>query len=369
MRLINIYEVAENNIVAQNIFSAKGTLLVKEGAAITPKIINTLNANNILSIYVTDELTEKIKDEMNLHEAFDLQDVIDPHLRRSFNQTIKKRFDIFKKSKGLSRYSDEGLDLVNQITDIAQTIVGELTIKKDPLVTLTDIKHLDIYDYEHSVNTAVLSVLTGLSMGWSEADLIILAQGALLMNIGNELILEAIKSKTTPLTTDELNMLKKHPEIGRELLSDNTILNAHVKNIVLNHHERMDGSGYPKKLKGHQIDKYSKVIMISDVYDAMTSDRSYRKAFSPNEALEYIMGGSAFFDYKSALSFSRNIVPYPVGEFVALSNGDIGIVIGNNKHMPLRPIVRVLSGLHINALVDLSTNTKMVITRKAKQPY
>lgn len=369
MRLVNIYEILPEDIVAQNVFAANGSLLVKAGMTINAKLVKVLNSNKIMSIYVTDALTEQIKTELNLEDRFDLQDVIDPHLRRTFNQDIKKRFEAFKKSKGLSRYSEEGNDLIEMVNHIAGKIVDELTIKKDPMVSLTDIKHLDIYDYEHSVNTAVLSVLTGLNMGYSEKDLLVLAKGSLLMNIGNEFVMQSINKKAEPLTDDELALLKKHTEVGRELLADNTTLEGHVKNVVLNHHERLDGSGYPRGIKGGAIDKYSKVVMIADVYDAMTSDRVHRKAYSPNEALEFIMGASWLFDFRAATAFTRNIIPYPVGEYIALSNGDTGLVIDNNKNLPLRPVIRVLEGLHINQLVDLSKATDLVITRKVKRPY
>lgn len=366
MRLINIYEVSPDDIVAQNVYASNGTLLVKKGVPISIKVINNLNTHKIYSVYVTDAFTENLVKSLNLEEVFDLKDVIDPHMRRSFNQEIRKRFEIFKKTKGLGRYSSQGSRLLQGVEEISHKIVDELVLKNDPLVSLSDIKQLDIYDYQHSVNTAVLSVLTGLKLGMSEQDLNILAQGSLLMNIGNEFIIETVKKKKEKLTQDEFEVLKKHTEIGREILADQTILSGHVKNIVLNHHERMNGSGYPRGLKGKDIDVYSKIVMVADVYDAMTSDRPHRKAFSPNEALEYIMGATSIFDYDVTMAFSRNIIPYPVGEFVALSNGDVALVIGNNKSLPLRPVVRVITGIHINALIDLSENRQLVILRKVK---
>lgn len=369
MRLVNIFEVSPDDYIAQNVFSANGSLIVKSGTPVSVKVITTLNNHKIFSVYVTDEVTERIIEALNLGDDFELKDVIDPHLRRSFNQTMKVQYELFKKSKGFGRYNEAGADFIDGIRGIAEKIVQELMMSKDPVVSLSDIKHMDVYDYEHSVNTAVLSVLTGLNMGFNESDLMILAIGALLMNIGHEFILDQIKDKKERLTPEELDLLRRHPEIGREILSDRTSLSAYVKNIVLNHHERMNGSGYPRGLKGHEIDKYSRIVMIADVYDAMTSDRSHRKAYSPNEAIEYLMAATQLYDYTSLLSFTRNIVPYPVGEFVALDNGDIGLIIGNNKHLPLRPLVRVTEGLHINQLVDLAINKNMVITRRVKRPW
>lgn len=369
MRLINIFEVSPDDYIAQNVYSAAGSLIVKSGSPVSVKVINTLNNHKIFSVYVTDELTEKIIQELNLGDDFELKDVIDPALRRSFNQTLKDQFESFKKSKGIGRYNDSGADFITSVQAISKRIVEELMLSKSTGVSLSDIKHLDVYDYEHSVNTAVLSVLTGLNMGFNESDLMILAQGSLLMNIGNEFILDQIKNKKDKLTPQELDLLRRHPEIGREILSDRTSINAYVKNIVLNHHERMNGSGYPRGLQGADIDKYSRIVMIADVYDAMTSDRTHRKSYTPNEAIEYLMAATNLYDFPSLIAFTRNIVPYPIGEYVALDNGDVGLVIGNNKHLPLRPLIRVTEGLHINQLVDLAVNTNMVITRRVKRPW
>ena len=160
-------------------------------------------------------------------------------------------------------------------------------------------------------------------------------------------------------------MLFRSPELSRQLLNDNTLANAFVKNIVLKHHERMNGSGYPMGLKSSEIDKYTKIVMIADVYDAMTSDRPYRKAYTPNEALEYIMGPSNLFDPDSAYAFSRYILPYPPGELVELSGGSTALVIGTNEHMPLRPVVRVIMGVNRNEVIDLKERRNIVILRKA----
>ena len=158
--------------------------------------------------------------------------------------------------------------------------------------------------------------------------------------------------------------MQSHPEISRQLLNDNTQANAFIKNIVLKHHERMDGSGYPNKLKAHEIDKYTKIVMIADVYDAMTSDRPHRKAHTPSDAIEYIMGPSNLFDHDSAFAFSRNIVPYPPGDLVELSDGSVALVLNSNELMPLRPVVRVISGSKMNEVIDLKKQYNIVIKKR-----
>ena len=364
MRWVSIDEIPENSLVARPVYTSSGSMLLKEATPITDKVIRALKNQDILSIYITDALTESIKEEMNLEDEFDLKDVIDPTLRRKFNQELIGSISTFKKSKGLSTFSAEGENLINRVTEISKNIVSELMFRKDRQVTLVDVKHLDIYDSEHAVNTAILSVIVGLNLGFSEKELMYLAQGALLMNISNELLEPLITNKAGIYTEDDHSIIHSHPELSRQLLNDNTQANAFVKNIVLKHHERMNGSGYPNKLKAPDIDKYTKVVMIADVYDAMTSDRRHRKAHTPSETLEYIMGPSNLFDHESAFAFSRSIVPYPPGDMVELSDGSIALVLNSNELMPLRPVVRVLVGNQRNEIIDLKTRYNVVIKKR-----
>ena len=364
MRLVNIFEIPENAILARSVYTSSGSMLLKEDTVITDKAIRALQNQDIHSIYITDPITESIKKEMNLDDEFDLKDVIDPLLRRKFNTELKEGISSFKRAKGISNFSKEGENLMRQVEDISQTIVSEILLRKDRQITLVDVKHLDIYDYEHSVNTAILSVIIGISFGFSEKELLNMSQGALLMNISNELLEPFITSKNEQLSQTDYNIIRSHPELSRELLTDNTQANAFVKNIVLKHHERMDGSGYPKGLKANDIDKYTKIVMIADVYDAMTSDRPYRKAYTPNEALEYIMAAGHLFDYESAYAFSRHIIPYPPGDLVELSDRSIALVLSSNELMPLRPIIRVLSGTYINQVIDLKSKYNIVIKKR-----
>jgi len=364
MRLLNIFDIPPNSYIASNVYTSNGGMLLKENTPVTDKIIKILEKQEIYSVYITDELSEKIKEELQLENEFDLKDVIDPVIRRKFNLSLKESISTFKKVKGLSSFSTDGEQLLNQVDSISKGIISEIMTKKERRISLVDVKHLDVYDYEHALNTAILSIVIGLGMGFLEKELEYMAQASLLMNISNELLNPLLTGKDVNLSEEDYSVIKSHPELSRKLLSDNTKANAFVKNIVLKHHERMDGSGYPHGLKSSEIDKYTKIVMIADVYDALTADRSYRKAFTPNEALEYIMGPSNLFDYESAFVFSRHIVPYPPGELVELSGGSLALVLNNNDQMPLRPIVRVIVGINRNEIIDLKTRRNIVINKR-----
>jgi HD-GYP domain-containing protein (c-di-GMP phosphodiesterase class II) len=111
---------------------------------------------------------------------------------------------------------------------------------------------------------------------------------------------------------------------------------------ILDHHEKYDGGGYPNNLKGDKISLYGRIISVADVYDALTSDRSYRKALLPSDAMEYIMGSTTtLFDPNVVKVFVKKIAAYPIGTCVKLSNGLTGIVVQNYENFCMRPRIRI----------------------------
>lgn len=152
-----------------------------------------------------------------------------------------------------------------------------------------------------------------------------------------------ITTKREALTLEEKKQILSHPVLGYQYIKEQFFLSAYVKSIVLQHHEQIDGTGYPGRRFGNEINQIAQIIGIADVYDAMTSDRPYRRAVSPKEALEFIVGnkGKKYF-YEVAEAFISRITPYPRGTLVMLSSGFPAVVEDLNDHFPLRPIVKVI---------------------------
>ncbi|NFG63514.1 HD-GYP domain-containing protein, partial [Clostridium botulinum] len=189
-----------------------------------------------------------------------------------------------------------------------------------------------------------------------------LCSGALRHDRGKTFIDKDILLKPGKLTPEEFDVIKKHPERGYNFLSNLYNINSNSKLIILQHHERVDGLGYPFGLSENKINYMAKIVSIADVYDALTSDRPYKRAMYPGDALEYIMSNSGtFFDYEMVKVFSRVIIPFPNGTIVCLSNGDVGIVEETFPNYPLRPQIKILKsdnkkiiGSRINLLTELS---------------
>ncbi len=205
------------------------------------------------------------------------------------------------------------------------------------LVNMIDLKVFDDYTYSHSVNVAVLSIIIGVTMGLGRKELTKLGLGALLHDIGKVFIDKDIVNKPGKLTDEEFSSMKMHSKLGYDYVRDRFQLPVKSYVAVLDHHERYDGSGYPNSKKGDEISDFGKMIALADVYDALTSERPYRKALPPSEAMEYIMGNSqVHFDPELVKVFSRKVAPYPVGTLVKLSNGMTGLVVENYEAFCLR---------------------------------
>jgi HD-GYP domain-containing protein (c-di-GMP phosphodiesterase class II) len=189
--------------------------------------------------------------------------------------------------------------------------------------------------------------MAGRQFGMKRFDLIKLVVGSLLHDIGKTEIPQKILNKPQELTKQELIEIKKHSVLGYKLLINSKVkkkIDPCSANIVLNHHERINGSGYPRGLKGNDLSDMDMLCGIADVYNAMTTNRVYRKAVPHNEVYEMLMGSAGInFSYKVICSFLKCITPYPEGSLVKLNNGQKACVIKNNSSMPFSPVVCIIS--------------------------
>ncbi|KJZ94825.1 HD-GYP domain-containing protein, partial [Clostridium sp. IBUN13A] len=355
MRLVPLECIRENSLLGKNIYTADGRVLLRAGVELTSIRLKKIKDLKIFSLYIIDE-----------YSSAEIEDVIKPELRQKSISVIKEVFsDIerissvhkFEKRK-LSEYSqkeqnyfnsinqvaEELLENVfNSINQVAEELLENVLSNKNVLLSLVDIKNMDNYTYAHCVNVAVISIIIGISLSLSKQNLIYLCMGALVHDIGKAFIPHEILQKPGKLTTEEFQVIKDHPKLGYDFLTQFYSLSAHIKLIVLQHHERFDGLGYPDGTTGNKISYLARIVSIADVYDALTSDRPYKRAMCPSDALEYIMSNAGtLFDYDIVNVFCKVIIPYPKGTIVSLSNGDIGIVEETLPNFPLRPIVKII---------------------------
>ncbi|MGN0292352.1 MAG: HD domain-containing phosphohydrolase [Lachnospiraceae bacterium] len=320
MRFIPIEKVENGMMLAKTIYDYGTGTLLREGKLLNEEIIMRIRDRGYPGIYIEDELTKDIV----------IKEAITVELRNHAVETL------------------QDLDL-EEAVHVAENIVEQLMEAKTVSLDMLDLRTFDNYTYRHSVNVAILSVVIGMGMGYTNEELVDLCAAAIFHDLGKLAIDKEILNKPGKLTPEENELLRSHPQISYDMLKEKWNIPSRVKAAVLSHHENEDGSGYPNGLFGDAIHPFAKIIHVADVYDALSSDRAYKKAYSYAESLEYLMGGcGTLFDQKVVQTFIDRVPIYPKGVSVLMSDGREGIVVENHLGSPLRPTVRFLDGSELD---------------------
>lgn len=318
-------------ILAKDIYlynnSNFNTLLLTKGQVLNNTYIQKITYHNIDGAYIESEEFADI-----IVESY----IDDKLLSKSLSQT-KDIYYEFKMSSGKINRSS-----IKKVSSIVDDLITELLYKDNLTYNIIDFKNYDTYTYQHCLNVALLSISTGISLGLSEQKIHDLGMAGLLHDIGKMLIPVEILNKPGKLTNEEFEIIKTHPENAVKKLKN--LVSYDVLSGIENHHEKLDGTGYPYGKTDSNIHYYGKVLSVCDVYDALTSDRSYKKTSFPNEVIEYIMGcADKQFDYEILKHFLKIIVAYPIGTFVKLSNNKLAVVVKNYTENIMRPIIRIIN--------------------------
>lgn len=241
------------------------------------------------------------------------------------------------------------------IDDISESIARNTTA----LVSLVRLKNQNDYTYMHSVAVAALMIALARQLKLGAAEVREAGAAGLLHDIGKMAVPLAILDKPGKLSDDEFNTVKQHPQAGYELLKQAGEVGEIAMDVCLHHHEKMDGSGYPHRLKGEQISLYARMGAICDVYDAITSDRPYKQGWPAAESIRKMSSWcGTHFDAQLFQAFVKSVGIYPAGTLVRLTSGRLGVVIEQGEASLLTPRVRIFfstkSNTHLApAVVDL----------------
>ncbi|MEN3184653.1 MAG: HD-GYP domain-containing protein [Atribacterota bacterium] len=311
-------------VVGYPVIRDDGVVLLREGIRLNDRLIRKIRELGFEYIYIRDPRFADV----------DLEETISHDIRRQALVTLNESF--YQIVKGNSKAVEPLKKLVDEIID-------EVLSTKKSVVSLIQLRQHDDAVFSHSVNVAALSVFIGRFLCLSRQQLRILALGSLMHDLGKIRVPLEILNKPERLSGEEWDVVKKHSFWSAELMAERVPEEPESIRIALQHHERLDGSGYPYGLSGEEIHFLSRICACADVYDALTVDRPYRKRFSYAEALEYLMGNaSRLFDLQVVTTMVRHIAPYPVGETVRLTTGEIAVVVRLNEGLPIRPVVRVI---------------------------
>ncbi|MDW7650777.1 MAG: HD-GYP domain-containing protein [Bacillota bacterium] len=353
MRKTSISLLRPGMVLAKPVYGPDGQLWLNAGVELRSNYIASLWRTGIPFVYISDPL---------LGDAV-VAEVISEETRRQAVKILKETLSSTK----ANTFRQVTPLVNNRFSFIVEKMVQEVLENKDIVVNLADIRDADDYTFLHSVNVCVLTLLAGAEFGLSRSQLGDMGVGALLHDMGKIWIDDEILKKKGSLTPEEFAEIKKHPSFGHEILSAQANISPDSVKIVMQHHERCDGSGYPYQLTTEEIHPYARLAMVVDVYDALTSDRPYRDSMKPHQAIEMITASCEIYDNDMVTSFLLHLAAYPVGSAVRLSSGDLALVVKNRKGVPLRPVVRVCKDgdgfLYAEPFdIDLTDRLDLVIT-------
>lgn len=323
--------------VGRAVVDPEGRVLLKAGTELRTSYIRHLRRLGIPAVYVINELAPDIEPP----------DVVSPltralvqgELRQTMAQMHRQLSDEVKKGMRAFILPDDGF----RVRAAVGQLVDELAANRSVVLNCHDIRQADAYTLGHSVSVCIMSILVGITLGYDMSRLADLAVGCLLHDVGKVGLPQTILQKGGDLTQQEMQEIRRHPEQGFAVLAAQAGISLVSAHVALQHHERWDGRGYPRGLKGQEIHEYARICAIVDCYDALVTDRVYRKGISPGRALRVLTEGSfGFFDPNLLRAFVANIAPFPVGSMVQLSSGEVAVVLAVERHQRSRPRVRVV---------------------------
>ncbi len=235
-------------------------------------------------------------------------------------------------------------------TNISNELVNAITSSNAVAIDINLIKVSDEYTFKHSVDVATMAMVIGQGLNLTQDELREIGIAGLLHDLGKSQIPLEILNKPGRLDDNEFKLMKQHSLFGFKILKEKNQLPEPIMMGVLQHHEKMNGKGYPLGTAGDSIHKYARIIAVADVYDALVTERPYKKAFHKREAVEMILAMTQELDMEAMLSFFNCVILFPVDSIVTLSSGEPAKVVKNNRNNCLRPTV---VGLKTGRLYDL----------------
>lgn len=286
------------------------------------------------------------RNESALQKAGELTPGLRPHVPLAEEMVIAQQ--IHRQAQGLvSNFMNNakvgGATDVAPIHQLADELQNSVLRNANALSCLGRIREKDNYLLEHSVNLSVLMSLFGNYRGLSSDALHQTIVGALLHDLGKILTPDEILHKPGRLTPEEFEVMKLHAQHSRDILASTEGIGELTVITAAQHHERIDGTGYPEGLKGDDISEYGRMVAITDVYDAITADRVYHKGMTPTQGMKKLLEWSGtHLDPNLVKQFIRCLGLYPVGSMVLLESGRLGVVIETNESDQRLPTVRVV---------------------------
>ncbi|HHX28421.1 MAG: HD-GYP domain-containing protein [Bacillota bacterium] len=336
MRVVALHDKLAGESLAMPVHGDGGRLMLARGMKLTPVLIDVLRRRGYTRVALEDSLTDDME--------------IDESIQEETRQMTISVMDTVMKNIVRGTPGD-----VRPIKDAIDAIIADLRDNPKATIGLYSLCAFDEETYTHSINVCVLSLSAAGVLGWSVSQLKDLGLGALLHDVGKVLIPKHIINKPALLTDEEYDLVKTHSMKGFELLQQCYNIGPVIAHSALDHHERLDGSGYPRQVKGDSITDFGRMVAVADVYEAMTADRPQRRAVLPEAVQAFLMEKrGTLFDGDMVEAMFKRVALYPTGTILSLWGGYVGVVVKQDPRANHRPVVRIVSGPGIHRATDIA---------------
>lgn len=327
-----IKELKPGVVIAKDINNHNRVMLIPKGTVFSSDLIKHVENTSVKETYTEDGEQEQHEAITHFQKNLIIDDVICENTKIQAQKQIRKT---------MLRFSTIGKIEIDKINFILENIIEQLLSKRDIVLSLSRLRSIDNYTYEHSLNVCVISLILGIDLNLDRQLLKILGTGAVMHDVGKLVVSEDILKKTSKLTNKEFDEIKKHTEYGYEILL-NSDISEEAATIALHHHEKYDGSGYNRNLVGDKIPLFSRIVAVADVYDAMSNDRVYKKKMPPDLVYREIANLTGkHLDGVVIEKLFQHLSIYPIGTGVVLNTNHKGVVIAQNRFLPESPVIRV----------------------------
>ncbi len=344
----------EGMVIDQAIIDRTGRILIARKTVLDSFLIDALRKMGVPGVYIREgeeDPDEEIEVAPETLETIAKLKVAD-RAKVTLSDSVKQRV-----SQGIQfLYSDTNSpNFTDTASNITHSLMHAISENDAVAMNIDALKVSDEYTFKHSVDVATMAMIIARKSGMSEVEIYQIGVAGLLHDVGKSQIPNEILNKAGKLTEEEFTIMKNHTLFGYKILKEKSGIPSEIMAGVLQHHEKINGRGYPLKLTGKQISSYAKVLSVADIYDALVTERPYKKGFSAHDALEMIMAMTEELDVDYMRSYIDTVILYPVDSLVTLSNGERAKVVKNTPQYPMRPKV---VGLKSGKVFDLANDIK-----------
>ena len=361
---IKTEELTSGKVVDQTILDASGRALFEKGSILDDFQIEGLLRDGITEIYVQNEKAEEANQNSEVVIAKAVQETIEKSREAdrfglNLTENVKHRVN-----RGIQYLFSDSSDVnfAEETTNIAEELMKAIETNNTLAVDIGSLKISDEYTFKHCVDVATMSMVIAKKYGLDDRTVRDIGIAGLLHDVGKMKIPREILNKPSRLTDAEFQIMKEHARYGYEMLKEKNAFHNGILMGVLQHHEKLNGCGYPSGLKDQDIHLYARIVAIADIYDSLVTKRSYKQRISKRDAIEMIMAMTSELDIFVMQSFLDSVILYPVDSIVSLSNGEQAKVVKNNPGFMLRPnVVGVTSGKLYKLAEDIACASIVIL--------